>query len=292
MLKIHYRNRHGTTNLPWQTAFKKYGELSLGPITSDNFPKEIDHLHLGGSCKGKYSHCKNYITTNDVKEIQKRTNCSISCFFGDPVFKRFEFHHKLLDNVPKVKVYSAALYGTSMWRDDVTWVLHPVDEKIFQLIEHKMNKTVLFTGTLTPYRKKVINKLLEAKIKIDIVGKGGNISPKFGKDLAEFSKNYMISIGIPYDEVRPKIRYSSTRLPNALAMGLIYIESDFDLKGVFKQNEIIQWKTIEELIQKIYYYIDNPNKGMKIIMKGRKKVLDNWTFNKLTQKFLKDGDQI
>lgn len=289
MLKIHYRNRHGTTNLPWQAAFKKYGELSLGSINSDGFPREIDHLHLGGSCKGKYSHCKNFITVNHIKEIQKRTNCSVSCFFGDPVFKSFKFHHELLDHVPKVKVYSAALYGTSMWRSDINWVLHPVDENIFQPVEHRKNSTILFAGTLTPYRQKIINKLLEAKIKVDIVGKGGNISPKFGKDLVEFSKNYMISIGIPYNDVRPKIRYSSTRLPNALAMGLIYIESDFDLKGIFKPNEIIQWKTVEELIQKIYYYIDNPNKGGDIILRGRKKVLDNWTFNKLVQRFLREG---
>lgn len=289
MLKIHYRNKHGGTNLPWQPAFKKYGELSLGSVNSGSFPKEIDHLHLGGSCKGVYSLCKNPITIEEIKEVQERTNCSVSCFFGDPVLKRFKFHHKLLDYVPKVKVYSAALYGTSMWRSDINWVLHPVDENIFQLVEHKINSTVLFVGTLTPYRKEVINKLLKVGIRVDVVGRSGNISLKFGRDLAEFSKNYIISIGIPYNGVRPKIRYSSTRLPNALAMGLIYIESDFDLKGVFEQDEIIQWKTIEELIQKIYYYIDNPDKGMEIIMKGRKKVLNNWTFTKLVQRFLKEG---
>lgn len=292
MLKIHYRNTHRTTNLPWQTAFCKYGELSLGSIVLGEFPKKIDHLHLGGSCKGEYSNCKKFITVGVIKEIQKKTNCSISCFFGDPVPNRFEFHHALLDSVPKVKVYSAALYGTSMWRFDVNWVLHPVDENIFKLVEHRKNNTVLFTGSLTSYRKKIINKIIKSGIKVDVVGKGGNISPKFGSDLVEFSKNYTVSIGIPYDENRPKIRYSSTRLPNALAMGLIYIESDFDLDGVFEQDEIIQWKTIEELIQKIRYYMDNQDKGIEIIMKGRKKILNNWTFDKLVKRFLQEGGNL
>ena len=143
MLKIHYRNSHGTTNLPWQGAFRRYGELSLGSIELGSFPEKIDHLHLGGSCKGKYSKCKNFITINEVKDIQKKTDCSVSCFFGDPVYKRFEFCHELLDSVPKVKVYSAALYGTSMWRPDINWVLHPVDEDIFKVVKHEENNTIL-----------------------------------------------------------------------------------------------------------------------------------------------------
>jgi len=56
-----------------------------------------------------------------------------------------------------------------------------------------------------------------------------------------------------YDETRPKIKYSSTRLPNALSMGLIYIETDFNLKEVFNKDEIIQWKNIEDLIDKIKF---------------------------------------
>ncbi len=289
MLKIHYRNNHGTTNLSWQNAFRKYGELSLGSIHSDKFPKEIDHLHLGGSCKGKYSHCNDFISVNKVKEIQKKTNCSISCFFGDAMLKRFEFHHELLDSVPKVKVYSAALYGTSMWRSDINWVLHPVDENIFRLVEHKKNNTVLFIGSLTSYRKKIIDKLYKSGIQVDVIGKGGNISPKFGKDLVEFSKNYNISFGMVYDETRPKIKYSSTRLPNALSMGLIYIETDFNLKEVFNKDEIIQWKNIEDLIDKIKFYQKYPNEGLSTIIKGRQKVLQNWTFKKLVHRFLKES---
>lgn len=289
MIKIHYRNQHGTTNLPWQKAFSNLGELTSGDITLENFPEEIDHLHLGGSCKGKYSHCKNFITVGRIKEIQKRTNCSISCFYGDAVLRRFEFHHKLLDSVSKVKVYSAALYGTPMWRSDVNWVLHPTDGKIFQLVEHKKNNTVLFVGNLTHYRKTIIDKLIKAGINVDVIGKGGNITPKFGKDLVEFSKNYSVSFGMVYDEALPKIRYSSSRLPNALAIGLIYIETNFNLKEIFSNNEIIQWETVEDLIDKIKFYQNNSEKGLEIIMRGRKKVLNNWTFDKLAQRFLEEG---
>lgn len=288
-MNIHYRNRHGTTNLPWQAAFKKYGDLSLGSISSGGFPEKIDHLHLGGSCKGKFSLCKNFITVNDIKKIQKKTNCSISCFFGDSWLDRFKFHHKLLDTVPNIKVYSAALYGTSMWRDDVHWVLHPTDENIFQLVKHKISNKVLFVGNLTAYRREIINKLYKAGIKVDVVGRGGNISPKFGKDLVELSKNYTISIGLAFDESRPTLRYSSSRLPNALAVGLVYIESNFALSDVFEQNEIIQWSNITDLVDKIRYYQKNSIEGYKIIMRGRKKVLENWTFTKLAERFIREG---
>ena len=289
MFKIHYRNFHGTTNIPWQKAFRRHGELSLGNINSGGFPNEIDHLHLGGSCKGSASIRGNPITVSEVKKVQEDTDCAVSVFFGDPVASRFKFHHALLDaNIPKLKVYSAALYGTSMWRDEVNWVLHPTDEDIFKLVEHKENDTVLFVGALTPSRKKVISSLLAAGIKVDVVGNGGNIPAKFGEELVEFSKKYTISIGIAYDKNRPKLRYSSTRLPNALAMGLIYIESNFDLAGVFKKNEIIQWRRVNDLITKIRYYQKNIEEGYKITLRGRARVLDNWTFNKLTERFIKE----
>ncbi|GAG99738.1 unnamed protein product, partial [marine sediment metagenome] len=199
MIKIHYRNEHGTTNIPWQAAFRKYGELSIGPITSGDFPKEIDHLHLGGSCKGAHSIRKNPITVADVKNVQSDTGCAVSVFFGDGTLARFRFHHGLLNaNIPKLKIYSAGLYGTSMWRPEVTWVGQATDENIYQLVEHKENSTVLFVGRLTAYRQKVIKKLNAARINVDVIGHGGNISAKYGAELVELSKNYSISFGMSY----------------------------------------------------------------------------------------------
>ncbi len=289
-IKIHYRNRHGKTNLPWQGAFRKLGDLSLGSEKAENFPDEIDHLHLGGSCKTKTLNCENPITVDVIKEVQRKTNCSISCFFGDAWEDRFQFHHELLDCVPKVKVYSAALYGTSMWRDDIEWVLHPTDEELFHLVNHKKNDKVLFCGSFNLQRREIVQELNAAGIEVDVCGIGGNISPRYGKALVELSKNYSISIGMLYDTSLPQMRYSSSRLPNALAMGLIYIETNFDLEGVFENNEIIQWKNLDDLINKIFYYQNNPEEGLEIIMRGRKKVLENWTFSKLAKRFLREGE--
>lgn len=291
MLKIHYRNKHGTTNLPWQNAFRKYGKLSLGSIESGSFPKDIDHLHLGGSCKGEYSvKSKNPISPEEIKNIQLQTGCSISVFYGDAYPQKFKFHHNLLDlKIPNLKIYSTGLYGSPMWRSEINWIAPPTDENIFRLVKHKQNKTVLFIGSINDYRKIIINKLIKAGIKVDIIGKGGNISPKFGKELVEFSKNYMISIGMYYDETLPKIRYSSIRLPNSLAMGLVHIEANFDLKNVYNKNEIIQWTNIDNLIDKIKYYQKNVLEGYRIIMRGRQRVIKNWTFSKLAQRFIKEG---
>lgn len=262
----------------------------MGSISRGGFPKEIDHLHLGGSCKGSQSIGGNPITVEDVKSVQAATGCSVSVFFGDPVPGRFKFHHDLLDaKIPKLRIYSAALYGTSMWRPEVTWVLHPTDENVFQLVEHKENSTVLFVGKLTPYRKRVISMLLDEGIKVDVVGEGGNLAPRFGKELVELSRDYMVSIGIPYDESRPTTRYSSTRLPNALAMGLLYIESSFDLGGVFLPTDLIQWYSINDLIFKIKHYQKHVTEGIEIIMRGRRRVLENWTFNRLAGRFVRGG---
>lgn len=282
MLKIHYRNLHGTTNLPWQKAFRKYGELSLGPVTTGGFPEEIDHLHLGGSCKGALTVRPNPIMVAEIKNVQARTGCDVSVFFGDPQQERFKFHHDLLDaDIPKLRIYSTAMYGTPMWRSEVTWVAQPTDENIFRLVKHKENGAVLFVGGMTSYREKVIAALRTAGIEVEIVNN------KYGKDLVEFSKNYMMSIGMVLNEGLSKFRYSSVRLPNALAMGLIHIEADFDLRGVYERNEIIQWKGINDLIDKIKYYQKYPAEGYEIMMRGRKKVLDNWTFDGLAKKFIR-----
>ncbi len=259
----------------------------MGPITSGGFPKEIDHLHLGGSCKGRHSIIANPILADEVKKVQSDTGCGVSVFFGDAWLNRFEFHHDLLDaDIPNLKIYSAALYGTEMWRPEVTWVLHPTDENIYQLVEHRESDTVLFVGQLSPYRKEIIEGLNAAGIKVDVVGNGGNISERYCTELSELSKDYSISIGMAYNSKQPKIRYSSNRLPNMLAMGLIYIEADFDLRGVFEPNELIQWHSVDDLINKIRHCQKNPSRGYEISMKGRKKVLENWTFDKLAKRFL------
>lgn len=289
-MKIHYRNRHGTTNIPWQNAFRKHGNLSLGSVDRHNFPKHIDHLHLGGSCKGKHSNCADFISVDFVKKIQRDTNCSISCFYGDAWLNRFQFHHDLLNaGIPKLKVYSAALYATPQWRSDVTWIPHPTDEHIFHLVKHAKNNTVLFIGNLTKYRTHIINQLSNAGIKVDVIGHGGNISPQFGARLVDLSVNYTISIGMAYNPYLPKVRYFSSRLPNCLAIGLIYIETDFNLAGVFKPDELIQWYNFPDLVHKIRYYQKYPGKGYEISMNGRDKVLENWTFTKLVEKFINEG---
>jgi hypothetical protein len=281
VIKIHYRNLHGTTNTPWQNAFRKYGELSLGDTSSGGFPDEMDHLHLGGSCKGAASVRGNPITVDEVKKVQKATGCSISVFFGDAVSGRFRFHHDLLDaGIPKLKIYSASLYGTPMWRPEVTWVAHPTDEDIFRLVKHKKNDKVLFVGSMTPYRKSIITALHSAGIEVDIV------SSKYGKDLVEVSKNYSVSIGMFYEESLPRIRYFSVRLPDALAMGLIHIEAGFDLDGYLNKDEVIQWHTVDELVEKIKYYQSHLKEGRDIVTLGRKVVLENWTFNKLAERFV------
>ena len=82
----------------------------------------------------------------------------------------------------------------------------------------------------------------------------------------------------------PKLRYSSSRLPNFLAMGMIYIETDYNLEGVFEKDEIIQWNSVDALVNKIRFWREHPEEGMKIIRRGRKKVLQNWTFNKLAER--------
>jgi len=289
-MKIHYRNLHQPTNLPWQKAFAKYGDLSLGSITSGGFPDHIDHLHLGGSCKGPHSLTPNPITVDEIKAVQASTRCSISSFFGDAWPDRFQFHHALLSaGIPKLKVYSASLFDTPMWHPDVTWLPHPTDEDIFQLVEHTKNTTLLFSGHLTPYRKQVLSYLSNAGIHVDVTGTGGNISPKFGKDLVELSKHYTISIGMVYDTTLPTARYFSSRLPNALAMGLIYIETYFDLTGVFAPDELIQWHTLPDLVSKIRYYQTHLDQGFRVTRKGRNKVLSNWTFTKSVKRFITEG---
>ena len=127
-MHIHYRNRHGGTNLPWQTAFMEYGKLSVGSVLSGGFPDNIDHLHLGGSCKGRYSGVQVPILSHEVKKVQENTGCSVSVFFGDTQPERFDFHLSLLiSNIPKLQIYSASLYGTPQWRQEVNWVLHPTE---------------------------------------------------------------------------------------------------------------------------------------------------------------------
>ena len=66
--------------------------------------------------------------------------------------------------------------------------------------------------------------------------------------------------------------YSSDRMAHAMGNGcLVYVDEQTGFKDLFSDDEIAFFKTKDELIEKINYYIENPKERMRIAYNGWKK---------------------
>lgn len=82
--------------------------------------------------------------------------------------------------------------------------------------------------------------------------------------------------------------YSSDRLGNYLACGTFYLSQYFPgIERVFKRAEEIDWfKTKEECLEKIEYYLKNDRIREEIAKRGRKKVLKYFDYKPLVKNLL------
>ncbi len=73
-----------------------------------------------------------------------------------------------------------------------------------------------------------------------------------------------------------RTKYSSDRLGNYMACGTFYLPHYFEgIEKVFSRYHDIDWyETIEELGEKIKYYLNNEEKRKEIAKNGQRKILE------------------
>ena len=141
---------------------------------------------------------------------------------------------------------------------------------IFFAMSHGVHRGVLKKGK-TDKREMVIKHLLKRlpNIKFDIYGMN-DVEPIWSDDYLKALSN--CKIGLNLSQGSPGKYYSSDRFSQLIGNGLmVMIDKKTKIGNFFNNDEIILYKNIKDLINKIIFYNKHDNLRKKIANNGRKK---------------------
>ncbi len=184
-----------------------------------------------------------FITTNpSVLNFSKKNNKNIH-FFMTPVDK----------NIECFDVYK----------------LNPHND-VFYAMSHGVNRATLKEGK-TDNRVNFLNKLIKKSngIKYDFYGFGKQ-EPVWGNDFYKSLLNSKMALNL--SRGNPIKHYSSNRIASLMGNGLmVFIDKKVEMNNFFNSNEIVSYKDIDDLANKIKFYKKNDNKRIQIAKKGKEK---------------------
>ena len=151
------------------------------------------------------------------------------------------------------------------------------------LISKQKDIDVIFVGTIDKKREEIINYLKYNNIKIVTYGKGAQNPPIYSKEkFLKYSKSRII-----LNFIREGDGFS-IRIFEAMVNGFTISEECNDIRNFFNMDkEIVCFKTKEELLEKIRYYLKNNKERNQIYKNGKNKVLKNFTWEKQIEKIEK-----
>jgi glycosyltransferase involved in cell wall biosynthesis len=155
---------------------------------------------------------------------------------------------------------------------------------VFFAMSHGVHRGNLKSGKYDD-REKILKKLLRVKnVKFDFYGIN-NIQPIWGD---EFLKKISLSkIGLNLSRGKPLKYYSSDRIAQYMANGLMtIIHEETKYSDFFNKNEIVTYKNLNDLINKIKYYVKNDKKRRFIANNGKKKYLKEFSSEKVSKYIL------
>ena len=157
---------------------------------------------------------------------------------------------------------------------------------LFYALSHGVNRAKLKIGKIDN-RVFFINKLIKKiqSIKYDFYG-FKNKEPIWGNEFYRSLINSKMALNL--SRGKPTKHYSSNRIASLMGNGLLtFIDEKVCMNSFFSKNEIIFYKNIDDLADKIKFYSNNDKLRIQIARNGKKKYFKK--FNEIkTAKYIVD----
>jgi len=241
-------------------------------------------------------------TFDELRSINK--NLIISHWNEDPLMPGLEFSKRNIDNidpyVPLVDHNFITTHPSIIKNEFKTNNFHfffvPVDKNIeqfnvynlqprndlFYAMSHGVNRATLKQG-IEDSRITFLNRLIKKipDIRYDFYGIS-NKQPIWAND---FNNSLINSkMGLNLSRGKPTKYYSSNRIASIMGNGLLtFIDHKVELDNFFNKNEIIFYKNIDELADKIKFYAKNDNIRRKIAKNGKEKYFKLFNEKKISK---------
>jgi len=250
----------------------------------------VSHIHLGGSVK----HDK--VPLDWLKTAKKKFNPTITVFYGDA--KPSDYHRTLTRVADKI-YFSNKSYVKEL-NDELgiklcSYMPCPTDPEVFKPYPLKKKYDVIFIGNnspiLGPERKELVQGLLlNGDFSFKIFGRGwaNRTKPVYGEKFAKTCSSAKIAIGILDTKWRHLQAYFSNRLVFTMSSGCFYIAPYVPgLSQIFlKHRHLVWYKSFEELLDLIEYYLRVDKAREKIAKSGMEVVTRRFNFRKSVKKIL------
>ena len=202
-----------------------------------------------------------YWLNNKRRFLDKINLVDVSFCTTDPVSLNFNKKHKIyyMPNPVDESFETLENYKNTIFTNDV-----------FFAMSHGVHRGVLKKGKFDE-REIFINKLVKVtpNIRFDLYGMN-NIQPIWADDYRiAISKS---KIGLNLSQGKATKYYSSDRFSQLIGNGLlVMIDEKTRIGNFFNKNEIVEYKNISDLSEKIIKYSNDDNLRNKIAYNGRKK---------------------
>ena len=301
------RNGHDVLEISDRDFLRNNKSFSLIPNRSNFQTFLIDTFKNYNPDILFFGHTKNLeLNTLDAfKTINK--NLILSQWNEDPVMPSLNYSKQ---NISNIKLYSdfvdhnfittdPLILNKTITKNNFSFFFVPVDKNIesfdvykmkpkkdlFYAMSHGVNRATLKEGVEDDrinFLNKLVNKI--PNIKYDFYG-FANKQPIWGNDF----NNALINskMGLNLSRGKPTKYYSSNRIASIMGNGLLtFIDEKVQMSDFFNKNEIIFYKNINELADKIKYYSKNEKIRIKIARNGKKKYFKLFNETKITKYFI------
>ena len=184
-------------------------------------------------------------------------------------------------------------------RSNIHYFMTPVDKNIecfdvyklnpqndvFYAMSHGVNRAILKEGKIDN-RVLFLNKLIKKipTIKYDFYGFGKQ-EPVWGNEFYKSLLNSKMALNL--SRGAPTKHYSSNRIASLMGNGLLtLIDEKVYMNDFFNKDEIIFYKDINDLSDKINFYSKNDKLRKKIAYKGKKKYFKLFNETRITKYFI------
>ena len=301
------RNNHDVLEISDRDFIKNNKSFNLFP-NRDNFQR-----YLINSFKNYnpdllfFGHTKN-IDLDTIDQIKSHNkNLIISQWNEDPVMPSLDYSKQ---NISNINLYSnfvdhnfitthPSIIKNKIISDNFHFFFVPVDKNIecfnvfnmnpkndlFYAMSHGVNRAVLKSG-IEDNRVEFLDKLIKKipNIKYDFYG-FSNKQPIWGNDF----NNQLINskMGLNLSRGKPTKYYSSNRIASIMGNGLLtFIDEKVHMRDFFTKKEIIFYKDINDLSDKIKFYSKNDLLRKKIAKNGKKKYFKLFNETKISKYFV------
>ena len=301
------RNGHDVLEISDRDFLRNNKSFSLIPNRSNFQTFLIDTFKNYNPDIVFFGHTKNIeLNTLDAfRSINK--NLILSQWNEDPVMPSLNYSKQ---NISNIKLYSdfvdhnfittdPSILNKTINKNNFNFFFVPVDKNIesfevyqmkpkkdlFYAMSHGVNRATLKEG-VEDNRINFLNKLVNKipNIKYDFYG-FANKQPIWGND---FNNSLINSkMGLNLSRGKPTKYYSSNRIASIMGNGLLtFIDEKVQMSDFFNKNEIIFYKNINDLADKIKFYSKNDKNRIKIARNGKKKYFKLFNETKITKYFI------